>query len=318
MNHSMIADDMAVFARVVEHNGFTAAARKLGVPKVRVSRAVAALERALGARLLERTTRRIALTAAGKSILAHCQRVALEMEAARAALQPVAEGSLLRVAIDPGFGRLLVAPLVPRFLESFPQITLRLINADEISGPESFDVELRSDGRLAEGERAMSLGQPPMILCAAPNYLAGKSLPQSPSDLAQHALLWAASRPDGVLRLAKGGGAVGGGTVNVPGTPRLVAQDLTALHGAVAAGLGIGALPEFMCRQGLAMKRLVRLLPDWEIADRVELTAVSPVDRAADPAVRSFVDYLSAHVVPALAGAPEAPVVAPAARKAAG
>jgi len=314
----MIADDMAVFARVVELNGFTAAARKLQVPKVRVSRSVAALEKALGARLLERTTRRISLTTAGRSILAHCQRVALEMEAARAALQPVAEGSLLRVAIDPGFGRLLVAPLVPRFLESFPQITLRLINADEISGPESFDVELRSDGRLAEGERAMSLGQPPMILCAAPNYLAGKSLPQSPSDLAQHALLWAASRPDGVLRLAKGGGAVGGGTVNVPGTPRLVAQDLTALHGAVAAGLGIGALPEFMCRQGLAMKRLVRLLPDWEIADRVELTAVSPVDRAADPAVRSFVDYLSAHVVPALAGAPEAPVVAPAARKAAG
>ncbi|MFO1503392.1 MAG: LysR family transcriptional regulator [Steroidobacteraceae bacterium] len=318
MNQPMIADDMAVFARVVELNGFTAAARKLQVPKVRVSRSVAALEKALGARLLERTTRRISLTTAGRSILAHCQRVALEMEAARAALQPVAEGSLLRVAIDPGFGRLLVAPLVPRFLESFPQITLRLINADEISGPESFDVELRSDGRLAEGERAMSLGQPPMILCAAPNYLAGKSLPQSPSDLAQHALLWAASRPDGVLRLAKGGGAVGGGTVNVPGTPRLVAQDLTALHGAVAAGLGIGALPEFMCRQGLAMKRLVRLLPDWEIADRVELTAVSPVDRAADPAVRSFVDYLSAHVVPALAGAPEAPVVAPAARKAAG
>lgn len=309
----MIADEMAVFARVVELNGFTAAARKLGVPKVRVSRAVASLEKALGARLLERTTRRIALTTAGSSILAHCQRVALEVEAARAALQPVTAGSLLRVAIDQGFGRLLVAPLVPRFLESFPQITLRLINADEVAGPESFDVELRSDGRLAEGERAISLGKPPMILCAAPNYLAGKSLPQSPSDLAQHALLWAATRADRGLHLAKGGGAV-----SVPGTPRLVAQDLGALHAAVAAGLGIGALPEFMCRQGLAMKRLVRLLPDWEVADRVELTAVSPAERAADPAVRSFVDYLGAHVVPALAGAPEAPVVAPAARKAAG
>jgi DNA-binding transcriptional LysR family regulator len=309
----MIADDMAVFARVVELNGFTAAARKLQVPKVRVSRSVAALEKALGARLLERTTRRIGLTAAGRSILAHCQRVALEVEAARAALQPVADGALLRVAIDQGFGRLLVAPLVPRFLESFPQITLRLINTEEVTGPESFDVELRSDGRLTEGERAISLGTPPMILCAAPNYLAGKSLPQTPSDLAQHALLWAASRPGGVLRLAKGGGAV-----TVPGTPRLVAQDLTALHAAVAAGLGIGALPEFMCRQGLAMKRLVRLLPDWEIADQVELTAVSPVDRAANAAVRSFVDYLGAHVVPALAGAPEAHVVASPARKAAG
>jgi DNA-binding transcriptional LysR family regulator len=301
MDHSkMIADEMAVFARVVELNGFTAAARRLGVPKVRVSRAVAALERALGARLLERTTRRIGLTVAGKSILAHCQRVALEVEAARAALQPVADGSQLRVAIDQGFGRLLVAPLVPRFLERFPQITLRLINAEDVAAGAEFDVELRADGRLVEGESASSLGTPPMILCAAPNYLAGKPLPQSPSELAQHALLWAGARPDTQLRLAKDGGAV-----TVPGTPRLVAQDLAALHAAVAAGLGIGALPEFMCRNGLAMKRLVRLLPDWEVADPVELTAVSPAGRAADPAVRSFVEFLAANVVPALAGAPE-------------
>jgi DNA-binding transcriptional LysR family regulator len=140
-----------------------------------------------------------------------------------------------------------------------------------------------------------------MILCAAPNYLAGRPLPQSPSDLAQHALLWAGARADSQLRLAKDGGAV-----TVPGTPRLVAQDLAALHAAVAAGLGIGALPEFMCRNGLAMKRLVRLLPDWEVADPVELTAVSPADRASEPAVRSFVDFLAANIVPALAGAPEA------------
>lgn len=309
----MIADEMAIFARVVEMNGFTAAARKLQVPKVRISRAVASLEKALGARLLERTTRRIALTSAGSSILAHCQRVALEVEAARSALQPVAEGSQLRVAIDHGFGRLLVAPLVPRFLERFPQVTLRLINADDLGDGAAFDVELRSDGRIADGEVATKLGIPPMILCAAPNYLAGKPLPQSPSDLAQHAMLWAAAGPDSVLRLAKGGGAV-----TVPGTPRLVAQDMTALHAAVAAGLGIGALPEFMCRNGLAMKRLIRLLPDWDVADLVELTAVSPGDRVADPAVRSFVEFLSANIVPALAGAPEAPEARPAVRKAAG
>lgn len=311
MNQSkMIADEMAVFARVVELNGFTAAARRLGVPKVRVSRAVAALERSLGARLLERTTRRISLTAPGKSILAHCQRVALEVEAARAALQPVPEGAQLRVAIDQGFGRLLVAPLVPRFLERFPQVTLRLINAEEAAG--GFDVELRADGRVAEGEVASVLGTPPMILCAAPNYLADRALPQSPSDLAQHALLWAGARPDTQLRLAKDGGAV-----TVPGTPRLVAQDLAALHAAVAAGLGIGALPEFMCRNGLAMKRLVRVLPDWEVAEPVELTAVSPAGRAAEPAVRSFVEFLAANIVPALAGAPEAADARATARKAA-
>jgi DNA-binding transcriptional LysR family regulator len=311
MNHSpMIADEMAVFAQVVEHNGFTAAARRLKVPKVRVSRAVASLERALGARLLERTTRRIALTDAGKSILGHCQRVALEVEAARAALQPVSEGAQLKVAIDQGFGRLLVGPLVPRFLERFPGVTLRLLNADEAAAG-GFDVELRTDGRLADGEVASVLGVPPMILCASPQYLAGKNLPQSPSELAQHALLWAGAGPDATLRLAKDGGLV-----TVPGTPRLVAQDLTALHAAVAAGLGIGALPEFMCRNGLAMKRLVRLLPQWQVADAVELTAVAPSHRAQAPEVRAFIDFLAANIVPALAGADGGPSARPAAHKA--
>jgi DNA-binding transcriptional LysR family regulator len=206
----------------------------------------------------------------------------------------------LRVVIDHGFGRLLVAPLVPRFLERFPGVTLRLLNSEDVVDG-SFDVELRTDGRLAAGEVASSLGTPPMILCAAPQYLTGKTPPQSPSELAQHAMLWAGTGPDTPLRLAKDGGKV-----SVPGTPRLVAQDLSALHAAVAAGLGIGALPEFMCRNGLAMKRLVRLLPDWQVADNVELTAVAPAGRAQSPEVRSFIDFLAANVVPALAGAPEA------------
>jgi DNA-binding transcriptional LysR family regulator len=271
---------------------------------------VASLERVLGARLLERTTRRISLTAAGKAILAHCQRVALEVEAARAALQPVAEGAQLRVVIDQGFGRLLVAPLVPRFLERFPGVTLRLLTAEEAVS--SYDVELRTDGRVAPGEVASVLGKPPMILCAAPQYLTGKAVPQSPSELGQHALLWAGAGPDSTLRLAKDGGVV-----TVPGTPRLVAQDLSALHAAVAAGLGIGALPEFLCRNGLAMKRLVRLLPEWQVADAVELTAVAPAERAQAPEVRRFIEFLAANVVPALAGAPEAPEGRSTGRKAA-
>ncbi len=120
MNQSrMIADDMAVFAQVVEHNGFTAAARRLKVPKVRVSRAVAALEKALGVRLLERTTRRIGLTVAGKSILAHCQAWHWKWKPRARPCSRWPRARSWRVAIDQGFGRLLVAPLVPRFLERF-------------------------------------------------------------------------------------------------------------------------------------------------------------------------------------------------------
>ena len=301
----MIADDMAIFAKVVEMNGFTAAARVLQVPKVRISRSVAQLERELGVRLLERTTRRISLTAAGRSILVHCQRVALEAEAARVALVPIAAGAVLRVSVGQAYGRLLVAPLVPRFLERFPEVTLRLVNAGETAGEDGdaggFDVELRSDGRLAADEVASSLGSPPMILCAAPPYFVGKTVPQSPSDLGTHALLWSTTDAAPALRLSKDGG-----TVSIPCTPRLTSEDPQALHSAVAAGLGIGVLPEFLCRNGLAMKKLLRVLPDWQVADRVELTAVSPAARATEPAVRSFIEFLAANIVPVLAGAPVA------------
>jgi LysR family transcriptional regulator AphB len=175
------------------------------------------------------------------------------------------------------------------------------VNAGEEGEAGGFDVELRSDGRLAEGELASSLGTPPMILCAAPTYLVGKALPQTPSELGTHALLWSTTDASPALRLSKDGG-----TVSIPCTPRLTSEDPQALHSAVAAGLGIGVLPEFLCRNGLAMKRLIRVLPDWQVADKVELTAVSPAARAAEPAVRTFVEFLAANIVPVLAGAPAA------------
>ncbi len=299
----MLADDMAIFARVVEANGFTAAARKLGFPKVRVSRSVAALEAALGVRLLERTTRRVELTAAGRSILEHCRRVAFEVEAARVALLPVQAGSALRVAVDGAYGRLLVAPLLSRFLERFPQVAVELVGEGDDALP---DVAIRSGRAGGEEGEVRVLGVPPMILCAATSYLAGRVTPQQPADLGQHSLLWGSAGP-AALRLAKGGG-----TVALAFTPRLAAEDPAALHSAVAAGLGIAVLPEFLCRQGIAMRRLVRVLPDWEVSDRVELVAVARGGRSAEPAVRSFLDFVAANLVAALAPAPTASREAPA------
>jgi DNA-binding transcriptional LysR family regulator len=209
-------------------------------------------------RLLERTTRRISLTSAGRSILSHCQRVALEVEAARAALQPVSNGAQLLVAIDQSFGRLLVAPLVPRFLERFPQVTLRVINVEEVAEGAPFDVELRSDGRKADGEVVSSLGTPPMIR-APRRYLAGVDS-QTPSELGQHSVLWAAVARQPTCDLQRWRCRCGART------PRLVAQDSLRRMRPWPPALN-GALPEFMCRNGLAMKRLV-LLPDWEVQTR--------------------------------------------------
>src|SRR5271165_3958271 len=114
-----LASEMAAFAHVAELGSFTAAARALGVPKVAVSRAVASLERRLGCRLLTRTTRRVALTPAGTLLRPHCQRLLREVEFVRARFAPVAGAQRLRVLVDAGYGRLLVTPLVPRFLEHF-------------------------------------------------------------------------------------------------------------------------------------------------------------------------------------------------------
>ena len=296
MSAELLANDMVIFSLVVEHNGFTAAARVMKVPKVRITRSVAFLEEQLGTRLLERTTRRIHITDAGRAVLAHCQRIAAESEAARAVLVPVAAGVSLRISLDNGYGRALIAPLVSRFLQTSPDIVLRLLHPGE---PEAhlFDVQLRADGRLAPTEVAVSLGNPPLLLCASPAYMAGHTL-RIPAELASHALLWATTAQQPVLRLGKGGG-----TVELRCTPRLSSADPLQLHAAVVAGLGIGVLPEFMCRSGLSTRRLVRVMPDWKILDCLDLQAVSPADRASEPVVRNFVRFLKAHAVPALAGA---------------
>src|SRR5450631_1855990 len=126
MNELWAPAQPAVLAKVVDLNGFSAAARSLGVPKAAVSRAVADLEKALGVRVLERTTRRVALTAAGRLIYPSCKRIVSETDAARdlIARRHAAAGGALRVAAEPTYGR---APLVPLFLESFPSVPLEVV-----------------------------------------------------------------------------------------------------------------------------------------------------------------------------------------------
>ena len=120
---------LAVFARVVELNGFSAAARAYQVPKVAISRAIADLEKSIGVQLMKRTTRRIFLTAAGEAVLAHARAIGVEVEKVRQLAQSFStshEGPL-RVIADPTYGRVLLAPLVPRFLDSFPDIALDVV-----------------------------------------------------------------------------------------------------------------------------------------------------------------------------------------------
>ena len=290
---------LAVLAKVVDLNGFSAAARALGVPKAAVSRAIADLEAGLGVRVLERTTRRLGLTPAGRLLYPHAKRVVEETDAARAAIAklhaPVA--GPLRVVADPTYGRVLLTPLVPRFLEAFPDLPLEVALDNETVG-EGWDVAIRPQPAPDPTIVRRLLGAPPALLCATASYLQQHGLPLRPEDLRTHDLLTpeASDLPEFRLRLERGSQRA-----EVPLAPKLAINDPAVLHAATAAGLGIGLLPEFLCRQGLATGRLKSVLPEWTLPPAAALYALYPASLETDPRVQRFVDFLAANIVPALA-----------------
>jgi LysR family transcriptional regulator, regulator for bpeEF and oprC len=300
MNLIWTPAQLAMLAKVVDLKGFSAAARALGVPKAAVSRAVADLERTLGVRVLERTTRRVELTAAGRLLYPHARRVGEESDAARSAIVKLQspEARPLRVVADPTYGRVLLSPLVPRFLEAFAHVPLEVaLDAQQLEAG-SWDVAIRTRPPQDEGITRRLLGAPPALLCATPAYLQQRGAPARPDELRAHDLLTpdSAELPEFRLQLARGAQRA-----EVPLAPKLAVDDPAVLHAATAAGLGIGLLPEFLCRQGLATGRLKVVLPEWSVPPAAALYALYPLALESDARAQQFVDFLAANIVPALA-----------------
>ncbi|MEZ5457989.1 MAG: LysR family transcriptional regulator [Steroidobacteraceae bacterium] len=234
-----LPSQMATFAKVVELNGFSAAARALKVPKAAVSRAIAELEQALGLRLLERTTRRIHLTAAGSQLLPRCREILAATDAVRAQaeLLTTVRGGPLRVRSDAPLGRLLLAPLVPRFLERFPDIPLEVELGEtgaDAAATAAAEVVIRVGASPAEGHVARALGSPPRLLAATPGYLQKRGLPVRPEELEQHDLLLPEAASAGtmpVLRLQ-----LASRRAEVALRPKLAVDDPAVVHAAMAAG----------------------------------------------------------------------------------
>ena len=300
MNLIWTPAQLAMLAKVVDLNGFSAAARALGVPKAAVSRAVADLEKTLGVRVLERTTRRLELTAAGRLVYPHARRVSEEADAARSAIARLQspDGRPLRVVADPTYGRVLLAPLVPRFLEAFARVPLEVaLDAHQLAQG-TWDVAIRTHPPADETIARRLLGAPPALLCATPQYLQQRGTPERPDDLRMHDLLTpeASELPEFRLHLSRNAQRA-----EVPLSPKLSVDDPAVLHAAAAAGLGIGLLPEFLCRQGLVTSRLKAVLPEWTVPPAAALYALYPLSLESDPRVQQFVDFLAANIVPALA-----------------
>jgi DNA-binding transcriptional LysR family regulator len=277
-------DEILVFARVVESGSFSAAARLLGMPKSTVSRKVAQLEDRIGARLLQRTTRKLGLTDAGRIYYQHALRIAGEVEEAERAVgrMQASPRGLLRVSAPLW---LPLGPLVAVYLERYPDVQLDLYCSDRQVDlvEEGFDLALRA-GPLADSTLvARSLGKIARVLVAAPHYCKLHGTPRTPSDLTRHACIAFGSRlwalHDGKRR------------VEVRVTPRLTVNDLDVARDAAKAAVGIAWIPAFVCAADLRAGKLRQVLPRWR-SEEAPLHVVYPTARHLSPKVAAFIELL--------------------------
>ena len=294
----MDLNDMLFFAEVAERGGFTAASRALGVPKSRLSRRVAELEAALGVQLLQRSTRRLSLTPAGETFLRHCLDV---REAAGEAVEAVAQvqkepRGTVRLSCPVTLAQSSLGALLPRFILRHPQVKVEMLVVNRPVDPveEGMDLALRVRAQVEDSASlaARVFGRSRALLLAAPEVLARGGAPARPEDLA---------RLDSVAMTAADGRAgmllhgPGGATFHYVQAPRYTAGDLATLRYAVLAGIGVGMLPDYLCRDDLREGRLVPALPGWAPAGGI-VHAMFPPRRARVPAVRALLDFLSEHL----------------------
>lgn len=281
---------------VVELGSFTAAAESLGVTHTAVSRQIKQLEAMLGAQLLNRNTRRFALTAAGKQYYEASRQIldALD-EADRAVGQHQARPSgSLRINAPMAFGTLELAAWLPRFIAQYPGLQVDLVCNDRIVDliEDGFDVALRLTRELADSTLiARRLASSGLLLAASPVYLQQHGTPSTPDALRQHNCLayTQAARPHD-WTFADVGGIVH--TVTVQGN--LQANTSIALRAAALAGLGIVNAASFILHDDVQRGALVKLLPAYTQQPR-ELYALYPQNRHLSPKVRAFVDFAAEH-----------------------
>ncbi len=283
---------MTVFARVAAARSFSTAARELGISQATASKHVQTLEGWLGARLLNRTTRRVALTDAGASFYTQCTHILEDMEAARHTSQttPALRGTL-RITAPVGFGTTHLAPLLVEFMTRNPELLLSVNLCDRTVDviEEGYDVAIRFGAAPPiDSGLVMHRFQPlRFLICATPAYLAAYGKPEMPADLARHVCLTDTRHPGDVWRFI---GPEGEAEVQVSG--RLKTDNGMLRREAARTGAGVLLAPEFLVQDDLATGRLVRLLPNYELPVW-SLDAVCSTSRGASPKIRCFIAFLT-------------------------
>jgi len=288
-------EGLAIFAKVVELRSFAAAATELALSRATVSKAVTRLEARLGARLFNRTSRRLALTDAGQKLSARAARLLLDGEAAEseALAQSVAPRGLVRLAVPMSFGLKAVAPILPEFLAAYPDVAVDLHLGDamvDLIG-EGFDAGLRIASLPDSSLIARRLCAMPRYTVAAPDYLKRHGRPTHPMHLAQHKCLGYAylSTPD-VWRYTNAAGEQA--SVRPAGPLRV--NNGEALMPALLAGLGIADLPDFIVGDAIAAGEVEVILKGWKQPEGA-VHLVTPPGGPRPARVEALADFLIKH-----------------------
>ena len=286
---------MRAYVQIVDSGSFTKAAQQLNLHKATLSQQIRQLEDKLGTRLLTRTTRSIAPTSEGLAYYQHARAILQQVDEVETHLRKgtSAPAGHLRVDVPVAMGRLVFAPEIRHFLERYPKITLELGCSDRAVDlvQEGVDCALRGgplpDSRLA----ARRVGNLPFVLCAAPQYIDGHGLPDTPDDLLRHHQIGFVRASTGrvhPLQLTRDGGTV---ELDVPA--RFITTDSAAALSAGLDGLGIIQLAEFVASHYLASGALVPVLAGWQCPS-LPLHLVTPTARRRTARVQAFMDWAHA------------------------
>ncbi|SEN34777.1 DNA-binding transcriptional regulator, LysR family [Sphingomonas gellani] len=284
----------AIFASVVEHRSFSGAADAIGLSKATVSKAIARLEASLGQSLFHRTSRRLALTEAGRPLADHARRILAEAIAAEEAARDGASAPAgrIRVAAPMSFGVTSVSPLLAEFLHAHPgvEIDLHLSDARVDIVAEGFDIALRIADLPDSSLRARRLCGIQVHVCASPAYLAAHGTPRHPAELGDHRLLGYSNIP-GPWHFRRADGA----EVAVRPAGPLTANTGDALIPALLCGLGIASLPGFIVGPHIASGALSPILIDWT-PPPVGLHLLTPPSPLRPARVEALIAFLAEHL----------------------
>jgi len=286
-------DELAVFVAVLETGSLAGAARRLRRSPAAVTRTLAALEARIGARLVERTTRRLAVTDAGRRLTDEARALLAAYDAAMIGEADGPLRGLLRISAPLVFGRRHVAPVLAAFLEAHPQISAELVlndrNLDMVDA--GLDVALRIGALSDSSLVTRRVGEVRRVVAASPAYLGRRGTPEHPADLADHEIIYSSTQPGPTEWRFEG--PRGPQTVRL--RPRLMVNAVEPVVEAAVQGRGVTRVFSYQLADELADGRLVRLLGPYEPAPiPVQLVTVSA--RLMPPRVRAFLDFAAAEL----------------------